>query len=80
MQNQIKIIMKKLKKTFFGLFTLIGIFCVVTAYNSINEQPSGRKMEKRKNLKNLVLRLEQKLLRKQNSLTFITLQELGLIT
>ena len=45
MQNQIKIIMKKLKKTFFGLFTLIGIFCVVTAYNSINEQPKVYEFE-----------------------------------
>lgn len=30
--------MKKSKKAFFGLFTLIGIFFIVTGYNSKNEQ------------------------------------------
>lgn len=31
-------IMKKSKEAFFGLFTLIGIFFIVTGYNSNNEQ------------------------------------------
>ena len=38
-------IMKKSKQAFFGLFTLIGVFFIVTGYNSNSEQPKVYEFE-----------------------------------